>query len=54
VTTTEHELLTITEVAELLRTPSRPCATGATSAPAPAASASADESSTESVTYGPG
>jgi hypothetical protein len=48
------ELLTISEVAAIVRTPSPPCATGATSAPGPAASASADESSTESATYGPG
>jgi hypothetical protein len=43
------ELLTISEVAAIVRAPSPPCAHGATSAPAPAAFASADESSTESV-----
>jgi len=39
--TAGDELLTISEVAAIVRAPSPPCATGATSATAPAASGSA-------------
>jgi hypothetical protein len=42
----DHDLLTITEAADPSAHPSPPCATGATSAPDPAASDSAAASST--------
>ncbi len=47
----DHELLTITEAADLVRAPvAAPCATGATWAPARGAFASVDESSTVRLT----
>ena len=48
------ELLTIAEVADVVRVPSPPCATGATSAPVRTASASAAASATGAARSAPG
>ena len=53
-TRADDELLTMQEVADVVASPSRPCATGATSAPARAASASAAASATGARRSSPG
>ncbi len=53
-TRADDELLTMQEVADVVRARSRPCATGATSAPARAASASAAASATGARRSSPG
>ena len=50
----DDELLTMQEVADVVRSPSRPCDTGATSAPVPAASALAAASATGARRSSPG